>query len=59
MNIIQSSSSKSTISVDYDDFTNTVEIHIGNESGFRFVNLTETQCEEIIEFINVCKQELI
>lgn len=51
MNTIKSNENDSTIIVDYDDFTNSVEIHVGNNTGFRFVNLNEEKTDHLIEIL--------
>lgn len=55
----KSINSNSTINIDYCDFTNTIEIHVGNESGFRFVSLDIEQCDLIIEQINNVKNSIL
>lgn len=59
MTSLKSSESDSIISVEYDDFTNTVEIHIGNETGFRFVHLAYEQCETIKELLDDAKNQIV
>lgn len=59
MSTIQSIQSNSTISADYDDFTNTVEIHVGNKTGFRFVNLDRDKAERLVEVINEIKEYIV
>lgn len=51
MNTIKSNENDSTIIVDYDDFTNSVEIHVGNNTGFRIVNLNEEKTDHLIEIL--------
>lgn len=58
MNTIKSIESNTTITVDYEDFNNTLEIHIGNSSGFRFVNLDLDKCNQLIEIINEIKEQI-
>ena len=58
MNTIKSIESKTTITLDYEDFNNTLEIHIGNSSGFRFVNLDLDKCNQLIEIINEIKEQI-
>lgn len=59
MTSLKSSESESIISVGYDDFTNTVEIHVGNDTGFRFVHLTFEQCELIKEHLDDSKNQIV
>ncbi len=59
MNTLKSDNSNSTITVDYDDTTNLVEIHIGNKEGFRFVNLNERKAEYLIEILTEFKNMII
>jgi hypothetical protein len=56
---IKSNESDTTITVDYNDFTNTVEIQVGNESGFRFVNLCFEKTDLLIEQLMLTKNELV
>jgi len=56
---IKSNESNSIISIDYDSFTNTVEIHIGNSSGFRFVHLDREKCDMIKDIIDELKNEIV
>lgn len=51
MNTIKSNENDSTIIVDYDDFTNSVEIHVGNNTGFIFVSLNEEKTDHLIEIL--------
>lgn len=59
MNTIKSNESDSTITADYDDFTNTVEIHVGNETGFRFVNLDQEKTDHLIEILTHFKTFIV
>lgn len=59
MDLLKSKHSNSSIQVGYDDFNNTVEIHIGNDTGFRFVNLTFEQCDLLIDLINEHKNQIL
>ena len=59
MTSIKSISSDSVITLDYDDFNNSVEIHIGNNTGFRFVNIDRYQCQELIDALDELKNEII
>jgi len=59
MNTIKSNLSDSTLTVDYDDFTNTVEIHLGNETGFRFVNLDLEKTDHLIEILCEFKNSIV
>lgn len=51
MNTIKSILGESTITPDYDDLTNTVEISIGNKDGFRFVHLDEERTDYLIDLL--------
>lgn len=51
MNTIKSNENDSTIIVDYDDLTNSVEIHVGNNTGFIFVSLNEEKTDHLIEIL--------
>ena len=59
MTSIKSSSSETSIGVEYDDFTNTTEIYIGSVNGFRFVNLDLQSCDRLIELITIAKNEIV
>lgn len=59
MNTIKSNENDTTITVDYDDFTNSVEIHVGNNTGFRFVNLTEEKTDHLIEILTQFKTFIV
>lgn len=59
MTSIKSCESDSIVTVGYDDFTNTVELHVGNETGFRFVHLTFKQCQLIQEYLDDAKNQII
>lgn len=51
--------SRSTLYVDYDDLTNTIEIHVGNSNGFRFIHLDIEQTEELREILSEIKNQII
>ena len=51
MNTIKSSTGNSTITPDYCEDTNTVEIAIGNKEGFRFVNLDTERIDYLIDLL--------
>lgn len=59
MNTIKSNESDSTITADYDDYTNSVEIHVGNKNGFRFVNLDVEKTEHLIEILTQFKNFIV
>jgi hypothetical protein len=59
MTTLKSNVNDTTITVDYDDFTNTVEIQVGNESGFRFVNLCLEKTDLLIEHLTDVKNQLL
>lgn len=59
MNTIKSDTSDSTITVDYDDFTNSVEIQVGNENGFRFVNISSEKADHLIEILTEFKNFVV
>ena len=59
MNTIKSNESDTTITVDYDDFTNSVEIQVGNNTGFRFVNLNEEKADHLIDILNEFKSFIV
>ncbi len=58
MESIQSTLNETVITVDYDDFTNTVEVQVGNESGFRYVNLDIQKCDQLIELLTESKNQI-
>ena len=51
--------SDSIINVDYEDFTNSVEVSIGNKTGFRFVNLNFEQCEKLSCILSEVKNQIV
>jgi len=55
MNTIKSETSDSTVNIDYCEETNTIEIQVGNITGFRFANLNYEKCEHLIDLINEFK----
>ena len=59
MNTIKSNENDTTISADYDDFTNSVEVHVGNNTGFRFVNLDEEKVDHLIEILTHFKTFIV
>lgn len=59
MSSLKSIESDSIICIEYDDFTNTVEIQVGNDTGFRFVNLSFNQCELIKEHLDDAKNQIV
>lgn len=58
MNTIKSKDSNTTITVDYDTHNNCVEVHVGNEKGFRFVNLTRKKTEHLIFLLTEFNNEI-
>lgn len=56
---IKSLDSNSTITVEYEDFNNMVSVHVGNETGFRFVNLDAEQIETLIECLTDAKNMIV
>ena len=59
MNTIKSKDSNTTITVDYDNHNNCVEIHVGNETGFKFVNLTREKTEHLIFLLTEFNNDII
>lgn len=59
MNTIKSNTSDSTITPDYCDETNTVEIAIGDANGFRFVNLDVERVDYLIDLLNEFKMMVV
>jgi len=59
METIKSLLTESTINIDYDDFTNTVELSIANKTGCKIANLNVEKCEEIKEQIEYFKNQII
>ena len=55
MNTIKSQTSDTTITTDYCEETNTVEIQVGNNTGFKIVNLDFEKCDQLIDLINEFK----
>lgn len=49
----------STLYVGYDDFTNTIEIHVGNTDGFRFIHIDKDQINELTDILNELKNEIL
>lgn len=59
MNTIKSILGNSTITPDYDEETNTLEIAIGNKQGFRFVHLNKERVELLIDLLNEFKTQIV
>lgn len=59
MNTIKSENSDTTITADYDEHTNTVEIHLGNNTGFRFLNLNKEKTEHLILILEEFKNFIV
>lgn len=59
MNTIKSDLSNSTITTDYDQESNTIDISIGNKDGFRFVNLNSEKAEHLLDLLTEFKSMLI
>ena len=58
MNTIKSIEGETTITVDYDDFTDSVEIHVGNKTGFRFVSLNSEKVEHLVDLLLTFKEDI-
>lgn len=56
MNTIKSELGKTTITTDYNEETNTVEICIGSKDGFRFINLNSDKSDHLIDLLNEFKK---
>ena len=59
MNTIKSELNNSTITPDYCEETNTVEISIGNKDGFRFVNLNIEKTDYLIDLLTEFKNMIV
>lgn len=59
MNTIKSDQNDSTITADYDDFTNSVEINITNSSGGKIVNLNPDKVDHLIEILCEFKNSVV
>lgn len=55
MNTIKSITGDSTITPDYCPETNSLEIAIGGQNGFRFVNLDIERADYLIDLLNEFK----
>lgn len=59
MNTIKSVKNNTTITTDYDQETNTIDISVGNKDGFRFVNLDEKRADYLIELLLEFKSMIV
>lgn len=59
MNTIKSVLNDSTITPDYDEETNTIDIAIGNKEGFRFVHLDVEKTDYLIDLLLEFKQMIV
>ncbi len=59
MNTIKSNQNDSTITADYDDFTNSVEISISGQDGGKIVNLDADKVDHLIEILCEFKNSIV
>jgi len=58
MNTIKSTINDTVICVEYDNYTNTIDIQVGNKHGFRFINLDYKKTELLIDLLNEVKNNI-
>jgi len=59
MNTIKCNLSNSTITPDYCEETNTLEISIGDKNGFRFVHLDRERADYLLDLITEFKSMVV
>jgi hypothetical protein len=59
MNTIKSDNSNSTITTDYDDFTNKVEVSITNSAGGKTVHLAPDKVDHLITLLSEFKNDIV